>query len=121
MSAATDRLEGASERLQESRKTLRETEAIGEDVMQDLRQQRETLLHARDGMREVDDNLDASRKVVRQMARRIQQNKRVMYFAGCFFVAMLLIVLVMKLKPDESERATPVPATTPRPIGTPPP
>eukprot|EP00283_Hemiselmis_rufescens_P010640 CAMPEP_0173432696 /NCGR_PEP_ID=MMETSP1357-20121228/10408_1 /TAXON_ID=77926 /ORGANISM="Hemiselmis rufescens, Strain PCC563" /LENGTH=253 /DNA_ID=CAMNT_0014397331 /DNA_START=38 /DNA_END=799 /DNA_ORIENTATION=+ len=123
MVAATERLEGASERLQESRKALRETEAIGEDVMLDLRQQRETLLHARDGMREVDDNLDASRRVVRQMARRIQQNKRVMYFAGCFFVAMLLIILVMKLKPDGSERATPVPvpSSTPKVIGTPPP
>eukprot|EP00281_Chroomonas_sp_CCMP1168_P029089 CAMPEP_0206252362 /NCGR_PEP_ID=MMETSP0047_2-20121206/22534_1 /ASSEMBLY_ACC=CAM_ASM_000192 /TAXON_ID=195065 /ORGANISM="Chroomonas mesostigmatica_cf, Strain CCMP1168" /LENGTH=97 /DNA_ID=CAMNT_0053678411 /DNA_START=85 /DNA_END=375 /DNA_ORIENTATION=+ len=97
MTQASERLEGASERLLESRKMARETELIGEDIMQDLRQQRETLLHARDGLREVDENLGESKKIVRSMARRIAQNKRVMYIIASAVGILLMIILFYKL------------------------
>jgi hypothetical protein len=35
----------------------KDTEMVGQDMLAELRQQRETLLHARDGVREVDSNL----------------------------------------------------------------
>jgi hypothetical protein len=53
LATAGERLEGASERIKESRRVARETEMVGADIMLDLRQQRETLLHARDGVGEV--------------------------------------------------------------------
>ena len=48
LTVATDRMAVSSDRLKESRKVAQETEMVAVDIMEDLRQQRETLLHARD-------------------------------------------------------------------------
>lgn len=43
---STERLNQSSERIMESRRTMLETEELGVSIVQDLHQQRETLLHA---------------------------------------------------------------------------
>jgi len=48
LTVATDRMAVSSDRLKESRKVAQDTEMVAVDIMEDLRQQRETLLHARD-------------------------------------------------------------------------
>lgn len=43
---STERLNESSERIKESRRTVLETEELGVSILQDLHQQRQTLLHA---------------------------------------------------------------------------
>lgn len=43
---STDRLNKSSDRIRESRKTMLETEELGVSILQDLHQQRQSLLHA---------------------------------------------------------------------------
>jgi len=75
LTVATDRMAVSSDRLKESRKVAQETEMVAVDIMEDLRQQRETLLHARDSATDISENLAESRKLVRMIQRRIAQNK----------------------------------------------
>ncbi|KAJ7525160.1 hypothetical protein O6H91_17G039500 [Diphasiastrum complanatum] len=51
MLMATERLNHSGERIKESKRVLLETEEIGVSILQDLHQQRQTLLHTRDTMR----------------------------------------------------------------------
>lgn len=43
---STERLNQSSDRIKESRKTMLETEELGVSILQDLHQQRQSLLHA---------------------------------------------------------------------------
>lgn len=43
---STERLNQSSDRIRESRKTMLETEELGVSILQDLHQQRQSLLHA---------------------------------------------------------------------------
>lgn len=46
LAMSTERLNQSSDRITESRRTVLETEEIGVSILQDLHQQRETLLHS---------------------------------------------------------------------------
>lgn len=43
---STERLNQSSDRIKESRRTMLETEDLGVSILQDLHQQRQSLLHA---------------------------------------------------------------------------
>ena len=44
----TERLNQSTDRIKESRRTMLETEELGVSILQDLHQQRQSLLHAHD-------------------------------------------------------------------------
>lgn len=46
LAISTERLNQTSDRIKESRRTVFETEELGVSILQDLHQQRETLLHS---------------------------------------------------------------------------
>lgn len=46
MTMSVERLNQSSDRITESRRTILETEELGVSILQDLHQQRETLLHS---------------------------------------------------------------------------
>ena len=46
LAMSTEKLNQSSERIKESRRTMLETEELGVSILQDLHQQRQTLLHA---------------------------------------------------------------------------
>lgn len=46
LAMSVERLNESSERITESRRTIMETEELGISILQDLHQQRETLLHS---------------------------------------------------------------------------
>ena len=46
MVMSVERLNQSSDRIKESRRTILETEELGVSILQDLHQQRETLLHS---------------------------------------------------------------------------
>uniref|UniRef100_A0A0C9S2N4 TSA: Wollemia nobilis Ref_Wollemi_Transcript_18809_931 transcribed RNA sequence n=1 Tax=Wollemia nobilis TaxID=56998 RepID=A0A0C9S2N4_9CONI len=93
---STERLNQSTDRIKESRRTILETEDLGVSILQDLHQQRQTLLHAHTTLHDVDDNIGKSRKLLTSMARRMNRNKWII--GGIIGVLILVIVLVMYFK-----------------------
>ncbi|KAG0450162.1 hypothetical protein HPP92_026891 [Vanilla planifolia] len=94
--ASTERLNQSSERIKESRRTMLETEDLGVSILQDLHQQRQSLLHAHNTLHGVDDNIGKSKKVLTSMSRRMDRNKWII--GGLIFALVLAILLVLYFK-----------------------
>mmetsp|Transcript_28362 Transcript_28362/g.41688 ORF Transcript_28362/g.41688 Transcript_28362/m.41688 type:complete len:307 (-) Transcript_28362:102-1022(-) len=120
LTTATDRMASGSDRLKESRKIARDTEMVAVDIMEDLRQQRETLLHARDSANEVSENLAESRKFVKMIQRRVAQNKLFMYGVLGMVVMITITLVFLQLSPSSStsDPSSPQPSSSP-PAATP--
>lgn len=93
---STERLNQSSERIKESRRTVLETEELGVSILQDLHQQRQTLLHAHDTLHGVDDNIGKSRKLLTSMVRRMNRNKWII--GGLIGVLIIAIILISYFK-----------------------
>ncbi|KAG6548694.1 hypothetical protein Mapa_009849 [Marchantia paleacea] len=93
---STERLNQTGERVKDSKRTLLETEELGVSILQDLHQQRQTLLHARDTLHGVDDNIGKSRRILNSMGRRMSRNKWIM--GGIIGVLIFAIFLVAYIK-----------------------
>ena len=50
---STERLNQSGDRIKESKRVMLQTEELGVSILQDLHQQRQTLLHATDTVREI--------------------------------------------------------------------
>ncbi|CAK9186144.1 unnamed protein product [Ilex paraguariensis] len=72
---STERLNQPSDRIKESRRTMLEREELGVSILEDLHQQRETLLHSHKKLNGVDDAIDKSKKILSAMSRRMTKNK----------------------------------------------
>ncbi|KAM0932526.1 putative GOSR2/Membrin/Bos1, vesicle transport v-SNARE domain superfamily [Dioscorea sansibarensis] len=90
---STDRLNQSSDRIRESRRTMLETEELGVSILQDLHQQRQSLLHANNTLHGVDDNIGKSRKILSAMSKRMDRNK---WMIGCI-IAVLVVAIVLIL------------------------
>lgn len=94
--STTERLDQSSDRIRESRRTVLETEQLGVSILEDLHQQRETLLHSHTKLHEVDNAIDKSKRILTAMSRRITKNK---WIAGSVIAALVLaIILIMYFK-----------------------
>lgn len=93
---STERLNHSSERIKESRRTMLETEDLGVSILQDLHQQRQSLLHAHNALHGVDDNIGKSKKVLTAMSRRMDKNKWII--GGIIFCLVLAILLILYFK-----------------------
>jgi len=69
---------------------------LGVSILQDLHRQRETITHARDTLHGVDDNITKSRKILSVMARRILQNKAIMFGIMLLLVGSIGLVIYFK-------------------------
>ncbi|KAK6931280.1 Vesicle transport v-SNARE, N-terminal [Dillenia turbinata] len=94
---STERLNQSSERLKESRRTVLETEQLGVSILEDLHQQRETLLHANNKLHGVDDAIDKSKKILTSMSRRITRYKWILGSIIAALVLAILLILYVKL------------------------
>ena len=65
-------------------------------ILQDLHRQRETITHARDTLHGVDDNILKSRKILSVMARRIMQNKAILFGIIAMLVGSIGLVVYFK-------------------------
>jgi vesicle transport through interaction with t-SNAREs 1 len=96
--AETRRLhEGSSERILESRRNIAQTESIGASILQDLQNQRATILRARDNLGGVDEGLNQSSTIISTMNRRALLNKLILYAVGLFFALIILWMVGRKL------------------------
>lgn len=93
---STERLNQSSERIKDSRRTILETEELGVSILQDLHQQRQSLLHAHNTLHGVDDNIGKSRKILTAMSKRMDKNKWII--GSVIVVLVLAIVLILYFK-----------------------
>ncbi|KAK8465819.1 hypothetical protein PHAVU_009G185300 [Phaseolus vulgaris] len=89
---STERLNQSTDRIKDSRKTMLETEELGVSILQDLHQQRQSLLHAHKTLHGVDDNITKSKKILSAMSRRMSRNK---WIVGSLLTAMVLAIIII--------------------------
>ncbi|KAI3462916.1 hypothetical protein Pfo_019579 [Paulownia fortunei] len=94
---STERLNNSSNRIRESRKVMLETEDLGVSLLQDLHQQRQSLLHANNTLHGVDDNISRSRRIITNMSRRMNRNKWMIGAIITVLVIAIAVILYFKL------------------------
>ncbi|GMI67386.1 vesicle transport V-snare 13 [Hibiscus trionum] len=94
---STERLNQSTERIKESKRTVLETEELGVSILQDLHQQRQSLLHAHSTLHEADDNISRSKRLLTTMSRRMNRNKIIIWSVIGVLVIAILLVLYFKL------------------------
>ncbi|KAL5981576.1 Vesicle transport v-SNARE 13 [Asimina triloba] len=93
---STERLNQSSERIKDSRRTMLETEELGVSILQDLHQQRQSLLHTHNTLHGVDENVGKSKKILTAMSRRMNRNKCIV--ASIIVALVLAIILILYFK-----------------------
>ncbi|PVD26316.1 hypothetical protein C0Q70_13987 [Pomacea canaliculata] len=71
-------LQRTSESIARSHQIAAETDEIATEIIDELGQQRETLLRTKDKLVETDSNLSRSRVILKTMARRVMTNKLIL-------------------------------------------
>ncbi|KAJ1943093.1 Vesicle transport V-snare protein [Linderina macrospora] len=92
-----ERLLRGSQRLQDSHRVAMETEAVGASILNDLRSQREQIVHTRDTLMQADSHVDRSQRTLRTMARRLMTNKMITTAIIIIAVAFVILILYIKL------------------------
>lgn len=95
---STERLNHSTDRVKESRRTMLETEELGVSILQDLHQQRQSLLHAHNNLHGVDENIGKSKKILTAMSRRMSRNKWIIGSVIAALVAAIILILYFKLR-----------------------
>lgn len=98
LTMSVERLNQSGDRIKESRRTMLETEELGVSILEDLHQQRQTLLHAHNKLHGVDDAIDKSKKILSTMSRRITRNKWIVASVIAALVFAIILILFFKLK-----------------------
>ncbi|KAM7268428.1 hypothetical protein ACFE04_010594 [Oxalis oulophora] len=93
----TERLNQSTDRLKDTRRTTLETEELGVSILQDLHQQRQSLLHAHSTLHGVDDTISKSKKVLTTMSKRINRNKIIVSSITVALVMAILLIIYFKL------------------------
>lgn len=88
-----DILERTSESLARTTRVAIETEQIGTNVINDLDEQRETLLRANARLDNANVGLDETRNVLKRMSREVLYNK-IILIAIIFFESFILLALL---------------------------
>lgn len=94
---STERLNQSSERIKEGRRVMLETEELGVSILQDLHQQRQSLLNAHSTLHGVDENIGKSKKILTAMTRRMSRNKWTIGAIIAVLVLAILLILYFKL------------------------
>jgi|ERR1712135_150970 len=84
----TERLERGNRRLEAGYKIAIETEELGNSILTDLNHQRETMQKSRSRLRETDEELGRSGRVLNRMIVRIIQNRLII-------LGLVLLILVV--------------------------
>ncbi|KDO83026.1 hypothetical protein CISIN_1g047357mg [Citrus sinensis] len=90
LAMSVERINQSGERIRESRRVMLETEELGISIVEDLNQQRETLLNSRNKLHGVDDAISKSKKVLSSMSRRMTRNK---WIVGSIIVALVIAII----------------------------
>lgn len=94
--ATTERLQRGTDKLTAAAQIALETEVIGQSIMSDLEQQRQTIQHARGTLAGASAGLERSARILKGMGRRALQNKVMMYVIIVVLFLMILFILWFK-------------------------
>jgi len=87
-----------TERMRNTQRLAHESEAIGEQVVLDLHDQRQTIVRSANKITGVDANLSRSNRILNGMTRRIMTNKIIMISIIAMLFGILGITIYLKLK-----------------------
>ncbi|XP_031567944.1 vesicle transport through interaction with t-SNAREs homolog 1B-like [Actinia tenebrosa] len=85
----TESLHRATESIARSTRVAVETEQIGGEIIEDLTDQRESLIRTRDRLKETHEDLGRSRRILNSMAIRVATNKLLLL---CIIIVELAIL-----------------------------
>lgn len=85
----SERIERTGNRLTEGYKTILETERIGATVLQDLSSQRETLQKSRSRLREANEDLRQSSRIMNSMIMRSLRERAVLFGVITIFIVVV--------------------------------
>ncbi|XP_069835880.1 vesicle transport through interaction with t-SNAREs homolog 1A isoform X1 [Dendropsophus ebraccatus] len=94
----TERLERSSRRLEAGYQIAVETEQIGQNILENLSQDREKIQRARDRLRETDTNLGKSSRILTGMLRRIIQNRVLLVVLGIIIVFTIILAIYFSFR-----------------------
>ncbi|KAM4636505.1 vesicle transport through interaction with t-SNAREs homolog 1A isoform 1-T1 [Discoglossus pictus] len=94
----TERLERSSRRLEAGYQIAVETEQIGQNVLENLNQDREKIQRARERLRETDTNLGKSSRILTGMLRRIIQNRVLLVVLGIIIVFTIILAIYFSFR-----------------------
>ncbi|XP_063692321.1 vesicle transport through interaction with t-SNAREs homolog 1A-like [Bolinopsis microptera] len=93
MTNNSEKLERSSKRLEDGYRMAMETEEIGQNVLNNLAQDREKINNARNRLNNVDSTLTQSSRLLNNMYRRVIQNKAMMFVIGLIIVVIIVLAL----------------------------
>ncbi|XP_066259718.1 vesicle transport through interaction with t-SNAREs homolog 1A [Euwallacea similis] len=82
-------LERSGRKLNDGYRVVIETEELGNQVMRNLSEQRETIQRSRNRLRETDEELNRSSRILSSMLMRVMQQKAVLYAVGASFIIFI--------------------------------
>ncbi|XP_066916024.1 vesicle transport through interaction with t-SNAREs homolog 1A-like isoform X2 [Clytia hemisphaerica] len=85
----TERVERSNRRLEEGYRVCIETEELGEEILTNLSRDRENMTRTRDRLRNTNNDLSSSSRILTGMMRRVIQNRMLM----CLAILMVLVVI----------------------------
>jgi len=94
----TETLERAGRKLEQGEAMLTESEHIGASVLSDLAFQREVLTRSRNRLRDTDQDLGTSSRVLSAMIVRIQQSKIILAVIGVLIVCTILLFVYLSFE-----------------------
>lgn len=89
----SERIERTGNRLTEGYKTILETERIGTAVLQDLSSQRESLQKSRSRLREANEDLRQSSRIMNSMIMRSLRERAVLFGVIIIFIVVVFSTL----------------------------
>lgn len=96
----SERIERTGNRLTEGYRTILETESIGASVLQDLASQRETITKTRSRLREADEDLRQSSRIMNSMIMRSLRERAVLFGVVVIFVVVLFSTIYYSIAHD---------------------
>ncbi|XP_030757205.1 vesicle transport through interaction with t-SNAREs homolog 1A [Sitophilus oryzae] len=94
----SETLERAGRKLNEGYRVVIETEEIGNQVMRNLSEQRETIQRSRNRLRETDEELGRSSRILGSMIFRTIQQRIILYFVALCFIIFICLGIYLGFK-----------------------
>ncbi len=87
---AYESMDRSTKVLQSAHATALATEEVGRQTLINIKDQGETLRHARDNLSKADENIEKTSNIMKRMIRRVMTDKII-----CFIIAFVLFIVVV--------------------------
>ncbi|CAK8991075.1 unnamed protein product [Durusdinium trenchii] len=95
---SSNRLRAGARRLEDSRRTALEAEAVGLNVMSELHDQRDSLKRTKGHVGDVDGHLGTSKMFLTLMSRRVQSNQAMVWCLAIVLFVVLVFLIYLKIQ-----------------------